>query len=148
MIAEKESLMDQYKSIAEQKAVIDQAQEPLLKELNEVKKQIEDFDGQRQEAQVCTYLPLSRSTHNCLSACPRLELRKPLSSDWLHRMSNITGRKNSLTRKRSYGKQRSNWMLSNRSLRQVEDIPYLASSYSLGFLELDNRSRGVLRPCA
>jgi hypothetical protein len=44
--------MAQYKSIAEQKAVIDQAQEPLLKELNEIKKQIEAFDGQRQEAQV------------------------------------------------------------------------------------------------
>ena len=52
MVAEKESLMAQYKSIAEQKAVIDQAQEPLLKELNEVKKQIEEFDGRRQEAQV------------------------------------------------------------------------------------------------
>ncbi|KAI0300233.1 P-loop containing nucleoside triphosphate hydrolase protein [Russula brevipes] len=51
MIAEKESLMDQYKSIAEQRAVIDQAQEPLLKELNDVKKQIEDFDDRRQEAQ-------------------------------------------------------------------------------------------------
>jgi hypothetical protein len=52
MMAEKESLMAQYKSIAEQKAVIDQAQEPLLKDLNEVKKQIEAFDGRRQEAQV------------------------------------------------------------------------------------------------
>jgi hypothetical protein len=52
MVAEKESLMAQYKSIAEQKAVINQAQEPLLKELNEVKKQIEEFDGRRQEAQV------------------------------------------------------------------------------------------------
>ncbi|KAH9980223.1 hypothetical protein BGW80DRAFT_1274148 [Lactifluus volemus] len=51
MVAEKESLMAQYKSIAEQKAVINQAQEPLLKELNEVKKQIEEFDGRRQEAQ-------------------------------------------------------------------------------------------------
>ncbi|KAI0304378.1 P-loop containing nucleoside triphosphate hydrolase protein [Multifurca ochricompacta] len=51
MITEKESLMAQYKSIAEQKAVIDQAQAPLLKELNDVKKQIEAFDGRRQEAQ-------------------------------------------------------------------------------------------------
>ncbi|KAI0250769.1 hypothetical protein BJV78DRAFT_1127436, partial [Lactifluus subvellereus] len=52
MVAEKESLMAQYKSIAEQKAVIDKAQEPLLKELNDIKKQIEAFDGRRQEAQV------------------------------------------------------------------------------------------------
>lgn len=51
-MAEKESLMAQFKSVAEQKAVIDQAQEPLLKESNEIKKQIEAFDGQRQEAQV------------------------------------------------------------------------------------------------
>lgn len=52
MIAEKESLMDQYQSIAEQTAVIEQAQKPLLQELNEVKKKVEEFDGQRQEAQV------------------------------------------------------------------------------------------------
>jgi len=59
MMAEKESLMAQYKSVAEQKAVIDQAQEPLLKELNEIKKQIEAFDGQRQEAQVRKCFSLS-----------------------------------------------------------------------------------------
>ena len=58
-MAEKESLMAQYKSVAEQKAVIDQAQEPLLKESNEIKKQIEAFDGQRQEAQVHKCFPLS-----------------------------------------------------------------------------------------
>lgn len=52
MMAEKESLMAQYQSIAEQTAVIDQAQKPLLQELNEVKKKVEEFDGQRQEAQV------------------------------------------------------------------------------------------------
>jgi hypothetical protein len=51
-MAEKESYMAQYTSVAEQKAVIDQAQAPLLRELNEIKKQIEAFDGQRQEAQV------------------------------------------------------------------------------------------------
>ena len=52
MIAEKESFMAQYESIAEQTAVIDQAQKPLLQELNEVKKKVEEFDGHRQEAQV------------------------------------------------------------------------------------------------
>lgn len=54
--------MAQYKSIAEQKAVINQAQEPLLKESNEIKKQIEAFDGRRQEAQVCAcpYLAISK----------------------------------------------------------------------------------------
>jgi len=51
MVADKESYMAQYTSVAEQKAMIDKAQEPLLKELNEVKKQVEEFDGQRQEAQ-------------------------------------------------------------------------------------------------
>ena len=58
-MAEKESLMGQYKSIAEQKAVVDQAQEPLLRELNQIKKQIEEFDGQRQETQVRKCFPLS-----------------------------------------------------------------------------------------
>ena len=52
MVAEKDSLMAQYESIAEQTAVIDQVQKPLLQELNEVKKKVEEFDGQRQEAQV------------------------------------------------------------------------------------------------
>jgi hypothetical protein len=52
MMAEKESFMAQYQSIAEQTAVIDQAQKPLLQESNEVKKKVEEFDGQRQEAQV------------------------------------------------------------------------------------------------
>ncbi|KAI9465450.1 P-loop containing nucleoside triphosphate hydrolase protein [Lactarius psammicola] len=51
MIAEKESFMAQFESIAEQKAVIDRAQEPLLKELNDVKKQIDAFCDRRQEAQ-------------------------------------------------------------------------------------------------
>ena len=52
MTAEKESFMAQYESIAEQMAVIDQVQKPLLQESNEVKKKVEEFDGQRQEAQV------------------------------------------------------------------------------------------------
>jgi hypothetical protein len=52
MTAEKESYIAQFQSVAEQKAVIEQAQKPLLQELNEVKKQIGAFDGQRQEAQV------------------------------------------------------------------------------------------------
>ncbi|KAH9049872.1 P-loop containing nucleoside triphosphate hydrolase protein [Lactarius hengduanensis] len=51
MITEKESFMAQFESIAEQKAVIDRAQEPLLKELNDVKKQIDAFGDRRQEAQ-------------------------------------------------------------------------------------------------
>ncbi|KAF8500946.1 P-loop containing nucleoside triphosphate hydrolase protein [Russula emetica] len=51
MMAEKESFMAQYQSIAEQMAVIEQAQKPLLQELNEVKKKVGEFDGQRQEAQ-------------------------------------------------------------------------------------------------
>ena len=56
-MTEKESLMAQYESIAEQTAVIEQAQKPLLQELNEVKKKVEEFDGQRQEAQVRAYPP-------------------------------------------------------------------------------------------
>jgi hypothetical protein len=59
MIAEKESFMAQYESIAEQTAVIEQVQKPLLQELNEVKKKVGEFDGQRQEAQV-------RACHPCL----------------------------------------------------------------------------------
>lgn len=50
MIAEKDLAMGQFETIAEQKAVIDQAQVPLLKELNDVKKQIDAFDDRRQEA--------------------------------------------------------------------------------------------------
>jgi len=60
MVADKESYMAQYTSVAEQKAIIDKAQEPLLKELNEVKKQIDEFDGQRQGAQVRTHHHSSR----------------------------------------------------------------------------------------
>jgi len=52
MMAEKESFMAQYESIAEQTAVIEQEQKPLLQELNEIKKRIGEFDGRRQEAQV------------------------------------------------------------------------------------------------
>jgi hypothetical protein len=52
MTAEKESYIAQFQTVAEQKAVIEQAQKPLLHELNEVKKQVGAFDGQRQEAQV------------------------------------------------------------------------------------------------
>jgi len=58
MTAEKESLMAQYESIAEQTAVIQQAQKPLLQESNEVKKKVGEFDGQRQEAQVRAHPPL------------------------------------------------------------------------------------------
>ncbi|KAN0139913.1 P-loop containing nucleoside triphosphate hydrolase protein [Lactarius tabidus] len=50
MVAEKDLAMGQFETIAEQKAVIDQAQVPLLKELNDVKKQIDAFDDRRQEA--------------------------------------------------------------------------------------------------
>jgi DNA primase large subunit len=57
MMAEKESFMAQYESIAEQTAVIERAQKPLLQELNEVKKKVEEFDGQRQEAQVRAHPP-------------------------------------------------------------------------------------------
>jgi len=55
MIAEKESFIAQFESITEQRAVIDRAQEPLLKECNDIKKQIDAFDDRRQEAQVCLY---------------------------------------------------------------------------------------------
>jgi hypothetical protein len=55
MIVEKESFMDQFETIAERKAVIDRAQEPLLKELNDVKKQIDAFDDRRREAEVGVY---------------------------------------------------------------------------------------------
>lgn len=57
MVAEKESFIAQFESIVEQKVVIEQAQKPLLQELNEVKKQIGAFDGQRQEAQVRACFP-------------------------------------------------------------------------------------------
>lgn len=78
-MAEKESFMAQYQSIAEQTVVIDEAQKPLLRELNEVKKKVEEFDGQRQEAQVracppCLFSPIH------LSLASRVELRKPLNS--------------------------------------------------------------------
>jgi hypothetical protein len=59
MVAEKESYMAQYQSVAEQKVVIEQTQKPLLQELNEVKKQVGAFDGQRQDAQVRVCLPVS-----------------------------------------------------------------------------------------
>lgn len=98
-MAEKESFMAQYTSIAEQKAKIDQEQEPLLKELNEIKKQIEAFDGRRQEAQV-RKCPLASPHQTLLTLGSRLESRKLPSSDWPHRTSSTTGRKNSSTRKR------------------------------------------------
>lgn len=104
-MAEKESLMAQYKSVAEQKAVIDQAQEPLLKELNEIKKQIEAFDGQRQEAQVRRCFSIA--VPDLLTLDFRHESRRLPNSDWPHRMSSTTGPKNSLTRKRRYGVPRS-----------------------------------------
>jgi hypothetical protein len=79
MMAEKDSYMAQYESIAEQTALIDQAQKPLLQESNEVKKKIGEFDGQRQEAQVrlyspCIFFPIR------LSVAYRVELRRPLNS--------------------------------------------------------------------
>jgi hypothetical protein len=79
MMTEKESYIAQYEIIAEQTAVIEEAQRPLLQELNEVKKKVGEFDGQRQEAQVracpsCLFFP----TH--LSLAFRVELRKPLNS--------------------------------------------------------------------
>jgi len=71
-MAEKESLMAQYQSIAEQMAVIEQAQKPLLQESNEVKKKVGEFDGQRQEAQVraCPPCPFFSNT-----LIPRLQGR-------------------------------------------------------------------------
>ena len=65
-MAEKESFMAQYDSNAEQTAVIEQAQKPLLQELNEVKKKVGEFDGQRQAAQVracpfCILFPIHLS---------------------------------------------------------------------------------------
>ena len=78
-MAEKESLIAQYESIAEQTAVIEQAQKPLLTESNEVKKKIAEFDGQRQEAQVRACPPyIFFSIH--LSLASRVELRRPLNS--------------------------------------------------------------------
>lgn len=52
MTTEKDTLMDQFEPIVERKAVIDRAQEPLLKELNDIKKQIDTFNDRRQNAQV------------------------------------------------------------------------------------------------
>jgi len=72
-MAEKESLMAQYESIAEQTAVIEQVQKPLLQELNEVKKKVEEFDGQRQEAQVRARVPSLLIFFNTL--IPRLQGR-------------------------------------------------------------------------
>jgi len=51
MINEKDIAIGQFETIAEQKAVTDRAQESLLKELNDVKKQISAFNDRRQEAQ-------------------------------------------------------------------------------------------------
>jgi hypothetical protein len=65
MTAEKESLMAQYTSVAEQKAKIDQEQEPLLKESNEIKKQIEAFDERREEAQVRKCVSSSKIANPC-----------------------------------------------------------------------------------
>lgn len=132
MVAEKESLMAQYESIAEQMAVIDQVQKPLLQESNEVKKKVEEFDGQRQVAQVracppCLFFPIH------LSFASRVELRRPLNSGWWHRMSNIIGRRNSLRRRRRSGPQRNSWILSNKSSRSVEYVHHLAISHGLGF---------------
>ena len=79
-MAEKESSIAQFASIVEQKAVIEQVQKPLLQELNEVKKQIGAFDGQRQEAQVRSCLPVSSYPKGSYLAS-RLELRRPLNSD-------------------------------------------------------------------
>ena len=71
-MAEKDSLMAQFQSIAEQKAVIEQAQKPLLQELNEIKKQVGAFDGQRQEAQVRAYPPCLIVSKTLI---PRLQAR-------------------------------------------------------------------------
>ena len=79
-MAEKESLMAQYQSIAEQMAVIEQAQKPLLQESNEVKKKVGEFDGQRQEAQVRACPPCSFVFSIHLSLASRVELRRPLNS--------------------------------------------------------------------
>lgn len=63
---EKDIAIGQFETIAEQKAVIDRAQESLLKELNDVKKQIAAFDDRRQEAQVGVYsCPYSTSVIDC-----------------------------------------------------------------------------------
>ena len=70
-MAEKDSLMAQYQSIAEQMAVIEQAQKPLLQEANEVKKKVGEFDGHRQEAQVCA-CPLLIISNTLI---PRLQSR-------------------------------------------------------------------------
>ena len=121
-MAEKESLMAQYKSVAEQKAKIDQEQEPLLRELNEIKKQIEAFDGRRQEAQV-RKSPLVSSHQKLLTPGSRLGSRKLPSSDWPHRTSSNTGRKSSSTRKRKSGTPRNSWTSSSKSLRQALDAP-------------------------
>ena len=108
--------MDQFETIAERKAVIDRAQEPLLKELNDVKKQIDAFHDRRQEAQVGVY-SLSLFCQYDLLLAFRPKLHKLLNSDLLHRMSNIIGLKSSATRKRKLKTQRSSWTLSKQSLR-------------------------------
>jgi hypothetical protein len=81
MMAEKESFMAQYESIAEQTAVIEQAQKPLLQESNEIKKRIGEFDGRRQEAQVCARAFLVSSYPKRLSLTSRVKLRGPLNND-------------------------------------------------------------------
>ncbi len=108
--------MAQFESIAEQKAVIDRAQEPLLKELNDVKKQIDAFGDQRQEAQVGVYSLSLFCQYNLLLGF-RLILHKLLNSDWLRKVSNSIGLKSSATSKRRFKTHRSNWTLSKQSLR-------------------------------
>jgi hypothetical protein len=78
MMAEKESYMAQYDTVSEQIAVIEQAQKPLLQELNEVKKKVGEFDGQRQEAQVRAYP--SHIFSNKFNPRSRVELRRPPNS--------------------------------------------------------------------
>lgn len=108
--------MDQFKTIAEQKAMIDRAQEPLLKELNDVKKQIDAFDDRRQEAQVGVYSLYLFCQYNLLLAF-RPKLHKLLNSDLLHRMSNFIGLKSSARSKRRFKAQRNSWTSSKQSLR-------------------------------
>jgi hypothetical protein len=49
---EKESIMLQFQALVQQKAEVDDAQKPLLTQQNELKAQIDEFEGKRAELAV------------------------------------------------------------------------------------------------
>ena len=52
MEKERQSILAQFQAVAERKTVLNQEQEPLLRESKEIKSQIEQFDGKCTQARV------------------------------------------------------------------------------------------------